>query len=208
MKVTALFSFHSISVRPLTLLMAGLKTASAFVVTFFIDWLIYYWQVSICPHWPFFLKEYILHLHLKVILFYIYNSAIASIAEQHPSATICRRCTALCCTRCWVLIFLTFGPGYVIKVWLSTQIKLTRFSSALAINSVVYPLSHMSMLQAPQYSCQKKWKFLEQHSTSSSIFLTKNKKYEIHCTLVQWTVYDIDKLAAAVWVINSLALVS
>ena len=52
----------------------------------------------------------------------------------------------------------TFGPGSVITVWLSTQIKRTRFSSALAIHLVLYPLSHMSMLLAPQYICQKKVK--------------------------------------------------
>ena len=43
------------------------------------------------------------------------------------------------------IVFLTFGPGSVITVWLLTQMKLTRFSSALAINSVLYPLSHVDV---------------------------------------------------------------
>jgi len=42
------------------------------------------------------------------------------------------------------IVFLTFVPGSIITVWLSTQIKLKRFSSALAINLVLYPLSHIS----------------------------------------------------------------
>ena len=56
----------------------------------------------------------------------------------------------------------------VITVWLSTQIKLTRFSLAPTKNSVlwhpqktlVYLHCHMSMLLAPQYICQKSKKIL------------------------------------------------
>jgi len=53
-------------------------------------------------------------------------------------------------------VLLTVGPGSVITVCsLSTHINLTLLSSALAMNSTFYPLSHMSMFQAPRYSCKK-----------------------------------------------------
>ena len=104
---------------------------------------------------------------------------------QHSSATI-RSFISLSPLKAFLkvcflskIVFLTFGPGSVITVSLSTQIKLTQFSLALAINSVLYLLSHMSMLQAPRYSYQKKWKFLEQHSISSSLFRIMSTQYVV-----------------------------
>ena len=178
MKVTALFLFLSILVRPSTLLITiyswhGLITASEFVATF------YHGSTHISPTG---LNLYALavfpqrtHLAPAECLKAPFLGQSFSIFILHPLPLSLNRTTLVSNNTqtihsfislsplkaflkvCFLskIVFLTFGPGSVITVSLSTQIKLTQFSLALAINSVLYLLSLMSMLQAPRYSYKK-----------------------------------------------------
>ena len=202
MKVTALFLFLSISVRPLTLLITiyswhGSITVLAYVVTFFHGLThtsltgLSSSALAVFPRRTHIARAECLKapssgqsssistLHLLPLSLNRTTPVSNNTQTIHSSILLYPLKAFLKVYFLSKIVFLTLGHGSVTTVLPSTQIKLTQFFSALAINSVLYPLSHMSMLQVPRYSCQKKLKFLEQHSISSSLFMIMSIQYVV-----------------------------